>query len=78
MSTIASIQTGYPVDIKAPFKTYLADKLSWSLTTISPLSLCNSFVMEESANVEMKGPRAWKAAILTHLENTDLKFEIKF
>ena len=24
--------------------------------------------MEESANVEMKGPSAWKAAILTHLE----------
>ena len=54
--------------VKACCKTYLADRLSWSLTTISPLSLCNSFVMEESANVDMKGPSAWKAAILTHLE----------
>ena len=49
-------------------KMYLADKLSWSFTTISPLSLCKSFVMEESAKVEMKGPSAWKAAIRTHLE----------
>ena len=33
--------------------------------TISPFSLCNSAVIAGSAKVEMKGPRAWKAAILT-------------
>jgi len=37
---------------------------------ISPLSLCRRPVTAESAKVEMKWPRAWKAATLTHLDSS--------